>query len=108
MAAPQELARLPMAYRHCGVEVRVDWVPGRAGGIGNGAAQALVSEHMGARSVLVTQNMTAPEDPHPTATIWARTPTDKNTHNPWQGHPLPRGLARGAEALIHKACARLS
>lgn len=79
-------------HRPYKVEVRVDCMPGHAGGIGDGATQALVSEHMGNRSVLVTPTMPAPDDPDPTATLLAakkerryalqRQVPAKNTHCP--------------------------
>lgn len=93
-------------HKHYGVEVRVDWVPGHAGGIGDGAAQALASEHMDDRSALVTQTVPAPDDPDPTAKILAAKKERRRAlwrHIPTNHHPLPRGLPRGAQVLIHKA-----
>lgn len=81
-------------YRHYGVEARVDSVTG------DGATQALVSEHIDDCSVLATQSMPEPDDPDPTATIWAAKQEQRLQQQvPANKLPLPRGLPRGLRSL---------
>lgn len=91
--------------RHYGVEVRAGWEPGHAGGNGDGATEALASQHTADPSILATQTtMPAPDDP--TAKMLAAKKERRCAlwrHIPTNDHLRPQGLPRGAQVLIHKA-----
>ncbi|KAM7298886.1 uncharacterized protein ISCGN_019453 [Ixodes scapularis] len=113
-----ELRKIPHLYltfyaddittllRHHGVEVRVNWLPGHAGGVGNEAANALACEKEDNRSVPAQQALPAPGDPDPTARFsaakreWRRTLREQVPAN---DHPLAPSLPCGAQVLINKA-----
>lgn len=68
--------------------------------IGDGATQALASEHIYDRSVLATQSKPEPDNPDPTATIWAAKQEQRLQQQvPANKLPLPRGLPRGLRSL---------
>ncbi|KAH9373744.1 hypothetical protein HPB48_016590 [Haemaphysalis longicornis] len=89
-----------------GVTVRVDWVPGHAGGIGNGAAHDAASELLRFRSspldtVPQASLLFDPDEERERMKVQAkRELRAKVPHNPTH---FPKGFPRGAEVLIHKA-----
>lgn len=60
-----------MLYECHRVEVRVDWVPGHAGIIGNKAVRTLASESENDRSIPDSEIVPAPDDPDQASRISA-------------------------------------
>ncbi|KAG0413173.1 hypothetical protein HPB47_009671 [Ixodes persulcatus] len=103
----QRIKSLCSCLKHTkGIEVRVYWVPGHAGGIGNEAAHAWASEHREDRSNPGIFVPFAPPDPDPLEKKSAARQEDQRRlrdQTPYNPAPLPKGLPRGAQVLIHKA-----
>ncbi|XP_077554114.1 uncharacterized protein LOC144168983 [Haemaphysalis longicornis] len=88
------------------IVVRVDCVPGHAGGIGSETAYACASEHFELRSNPALPVPFAQHDPDPPeAKAAARHASKQSLRNlvPPDPAPLPAGLPRGAQVLLHKA-----
>lgn len=86
--------------------VRVDWVPGHSGSIGNGAAHSAASELLFSRSsplgpVPLTPVRLDPEEERERLKVQAK--RELKAKVPHNAHPLPKGLPRGAQVLVHKA-----
>lgn len=91
------------------MEVRIDWVPGHAGGRGNNVAHACASEKEAIRSDPDIPVPFVKSDFDPVEQKAAARKADRRRlleHTPVNPAYLPSGLPRGAKVLIHEARAR--
>lgn len=94
---------------HCttGLQIRVDWVPGHCVNSTKEAARALASDVLSTRSHPVLPHHDPNLDPFEARATYQRCARARlRSHIPANDYPLPTGLPRGLQVLIHKARAR--